>query len=243
MLAVTSCEEMGSALFERSRFAYPELDYTAENSHQENCFTEEKTAPRIFLREDLETHQESLPQTSGTHQENTVFFGTIVLGCAVEQDSSTPAEKYQKALEDEFVKQVLPELNEAVPQYVEKFYGGDYGKFVKDFGNGQARIGSAKAFELKTPIMGVEQLLKGTTEVTMTADVEVKSKGEIYFTLRARPGEFQLDVHATGSNSVKLVLTAFHMDGDIDLSYLMPASLKSKMDIGFTATLERGYAN
>jgi len=83
MLAVTSCEEMGSALFERSRFAYPELDYTAENSHQENCFTEEKTAPRIFLREDLETHQESLPQTSGTHQENTVFFGTIVLGCAV----------------------------------------------------------------------------------------------------------------------------------------------------------------
>ena len=94
MLAVTSREEMGSALFERSRFAYPEMDYTAENSHQENCFTEEKTAPRIFLREELETHPEPLPQTSGTYQENSVFFGTIVSGCVVAPNNAAAIAQY-----------------------------------------------------------------------------------------------------------------------------------------------------
>jgi hypothetical protein len=87
MLAAAPRDETDSALLERSRFAYPEPDYTEEISCPENRFAEEKTAPRIFLRTEPELRPESLPQTIGTHQENTVFFGTIVLGCVVAPNS------------------------------------------------------------------------------------------------------------------------------------------------------------
>jgi hypothetical protein len=83
MLAVTSREETDLALFEQSRFAYPRRDYTAENSRPENRLAGEKTAPRKIFSVTPVLHQEPLPQTLGTHQENSVFFGTIVLGCVV----------------------------------------------------------------------------------------------------------------------------------------------------------------
>jgi len=83
MLAAAPGDETDSALLERSRSEYPDPDYTAENSCLENHFAEEKTAPRKIFSVTPVLHQKPLPQTLGTHQENTAFFGTIVLGCVV----------------------------------------------------------------------------------------------------------------------------------------------------------------
>ena len=88
MLAAAPREETDLALPEQSRFAYPEQDYAPETSHQENSVAEEKTAPRKIFSMGSILHLEPLTQVTETHQENSVFFGTIVLGCVVAPNSS-----------------------------------------------------------------------------------------------------------------------------------------------------------
>jgi len=63
------------------------ISHSRQTSRPAKRIAGRKTAPGIFLRTTPKTHPANLPQVTETHQENSVTYYGIVLGCVVDPNS------------------------------------------------------------------------------------------------------------------------------------------------------------
>jgi len=69
------------------------ISHSRQTSRPAKRIAGRKTAPGIFLRTTPKTHPANLPQVTETHQENSVTYYGIVLGCVVETQGETTTQR------------------------------------------------------------------------------------------------------------------------------------------------------